>query len=120
MAALGQKEYTSLIINISSYRMERRDAAVESAVDSRRVHVRRTTERVDGNDGGLWGRGVMSRSESLHVWYVEFERVVDGRTICGVVKDVGCQSGGVKVNHECNMSTGTALQTDKPGACELG
>ena len=53
MAALGQKEYTSLIINISSYRMEKLDAAVESAVDSRRVHVRRTTERVDGNDGGL-------------------------------------------------------------------
>ena len=55
------------------------------------------------------------------MWYVELERVVDGRTICGIVKDIWCQQdhGRVEVNHECNMSTGTVLQTDKPGACEL-
>ena len=53
--------------------------------------------------------------------YVELERVADGRTICGIVKDIGCQQGGgVEVNHECSMSTGTALQTNKLGAYEPG
>ena len=53
------------------------------------------------------------------MWYVELERVVDGLSIWGIVKDIGCQQGGgAEANNECNMSTGTALQTDRPGACE--
>ena len=55
------------------------------------------------------------------MWHVELERVVDGLTICGIVKDIGCQQGGgAEANNECNMSTRTALQTNKPGACEPG
>ena len=55
------------------------------------------------------------------MWHVELERVVDGLTICGIVKDIGCQQrSGAEANNECNMSTGMALQTDKLGACEPG
>ena len=51
------------------------------------------------------------------MWYVELERVVDGLSIWGIVEDIGCQQGG---GAEASMSIGTALQTDKPGACEPG
>ena len=55
------------------------------------------------------------------MWHVELEQVVDGLTICGIVKDIGCQKGGgAEANNECNMGNGTVVQTDKLGACEPG